>query len=407
MQEPEISVLVVEDDEDDALLVQDYLSELRTLARHRIDHVSSVPEALSRLEKTEYGVLLVDYRLGSDDGLSLLRQARLRGVTSPAILLTGRGDEELAVEAIRAGATDYIPKSRLRPETLSAAIRHATDLHRARAERELAERRLAAHYAVTRALADSATLEAAAPKIIEAVCESLGWDAGTLWSEDSITRTLGCVALWHRPAIDAGEFERETRALCFAPGGSLPGGVGSGGRPQWIEDMTLETGFKRGRGAARAGLRAAFAFPILLGDRVIAVMEFFSQEARRPDEDRIQTMMSLSGQLGQFIERMRGEEQLVQKARLEALVSDVDAALVQGFDLRQNLQACAEAMVKHLDAALARIWTLSGDGSMLELQASAGMYTHLDGPHGRVPVGKLKIGLIAQERAWSHSRATP
>src|SRR6266700_907951 len=156
MQEPEISVLVVEDDEDDALLVQDYLSELRTLARPRIDHVSSVPEALSRLEKTEYGVLLVDYRLGSDDGLSLLRQARLRGVTRPAILLTGRGDEELAVEAIRAGATDYIPKSRLRPETLSAAIRHATDLHRARAERELAERELRDSETRLRAILDSA-----------------------------------------------------------------------------------------------------------------------------------------------------------------------------------------------------------------------------------------------------------
>src|SRR4029079_14180510 len=46
----------------------------------------------------------------------------------------------------------------------------------------------------------------------------------------------------------------------------------------------------------------------------------------------------------------------------------------------------------------ARIWTVSAEGDILELQASAGMYTHLDGPHGRVPVGKFKIGLIAQER---------
>src|SRR5208282_6480366 len=58
----------------------------------------------------------------------------------------------------------------------------------------------------------------------------------------------------------------------------------------------------------------------------------------------------------------------------------------------------AEAVVRHLDAAFARIWTLNDRQNVLELQASAGVYTRLDGEHARVPVGKLKIGLIAQER---------
>ena len=62
------------------------------------------------------------------------------------------------------------------------------------------------------------------------------------------------------------------------------------------------------------------------------------------------------------------------------------------------LQRCAEALVDHLHGAFARIWTLNPQGDVLELQASAGLYTHLDGPHSRVPVGQYKIGLIAQER---------
>ena len=62
------------------------------------------------------------------------------------------------------------------------------------------------------------------------------------------------------------------------------------------------------------------------------------------------------------------------------------------------LQRCAEALVDHLHGAFARIWTLNPQEDVLELQASAGLYTHLDGPHSRVPVGKYKIGLIAQER---------
>ena len=86
---------------------------------------------------------------------------------------------------------------------------------------------------------------------------------------------------------------------------------------------------------------------------------------------------------------------LVRRAAFAAVVG---TAINRSGTLAQNLQACAEAMVQYLDAAFARIWTLNESEQMLELQASAGMYTHLDGPHGRVPVGKFKIGLIAQER---------
>ena len=62
------------------------------------------------------------------------------------------------------------------------------------------------------------------------------------------------------------------------------------------------------------------------------------------------------------------------------------------------LQCSAEAIGRHFGAAFSRIWTLNDQENMLELQASAGQYTALDGEHARVPVGNLGIGLIAQER---------
>src|SRR5262249_2593213 len=62
------------------------------------------------------------------------------------------------------------------------------------------------------------------------------------------------------------------------------------------------------------------------------------------------------------------------------------------------LQPCAEALVRYLDAAFARVWWLPPGSDVLELQASAGVYIHLDGPHARIPVGRLTIGRIAQER---------
>src|SRR5256712_11436178 len=97
-------------------------------------------------------------------------------------------------------------------------------------------------------------------------------------------------------------------------------------------------------------------------------------------------------------ERRRAQTALLERARLAELTSDVGIALTQGTDLRAMLQLCAEALVRHLDVAFARIWTLDDASGILELQASAGMYTHIDGAHSRVPLGQYKIGAIAQER---------
>jgi len=97
--------------------------------------------------------------------------------------------------------------------------------------------------------------------------------------------------------------------------------------------------------------------------------------------------------------RRRRDAELARRIQQAALGAEVGAALAEGdVPLPRVLQRSAEAVVTHLDAAFARVWTIERGSDVLELQASAGMYTHLDGPHGRVPVGKFKIGLIAAER---------
>ena len=86
------------------------------------------------------------------------------------------------------------------------------------------------------------------------------------------------------------------------------------------------------------------------------------------------------------------------QTRQVAVRADVSLAFGQNESLEEILHECTESMVRHLDAAFARIWTLSHDGKMLELRASAGLYTHLNGAHSRIPIGHLKIGTIAQEQ---------
>src|SRR3712207_4689152 len=141
--------------------------------------------------------------------------------------------------------------------------------------------------------------------------------------------------------------------------------------------------------------------------------ERYSREARNYRRDRrliwlrttVAAVRDAAGQLRYSVsmveditERKRAEEALRERVRQEALGADIGVAVTERGSLREILQHCAEALVRHLDVAFARIWTLDDEGQVLELRASAGLYTDLDGAHARVPVGRFKIGLIAQER---------
>jgi PAS domain S-box-containing protein len=124
--EPEnLRILVVDDDEEDFMLVRDLL---RTSAE--VDHAPRVDAALQQIDAEPYDLLLLDYRLGADSGLDLLKQVRNRGVDAPIIFLTGRGDEEVAVEALKSGACDYLLKSKLTESALSRAVTYAVRIHR-------------------------------------------------------------------------------------------------------------------------------------------------------------------------------------------------------------------------------------------------------------------------------------
>ena len=115
------------------------------------------------------------------------------------------------------------------------------------------------------------------------------------------------------------------------------------------------------------------------------------------NEDGLASYMT--GACVDISQRKEAESSLQERVRLAALGADVGVALTASNSLREMLRMCTDALVRHLDAAFARIWTLDATGTILELQASSGLYTHIDGGHARVPVGKFKIGLIAQERA--------
>jgi PAS domain S-box-containing protein len=98
-------------------------------------------------------------------------------------------------------------------------------------------------------------------------------------------------------------------------------------------------------------------------------------------------------------ERKCLQDKQTRQARHAVLHAEVNAAVSESEkSLRSILQICAAAVVQHLDAAFARIWLLNHEQKVLELEASAGHYTHLDGQHAHIPLGSFKIGLIALEQ---------
>jgi two-component system, cell cycle sensor histidine kinase and response regulator CckA len=121
-----IRVLLVDDDEDDYILTRDWFGEFQgsSCELSWVDNYESAEQAIAQ---HQHDIYLVDYRLGIHNGLELLRQAIANGCSAPIILLTGQGDREIDLEAMKAGAADYLEKSQLTAPLLERSIRYAIE----------------------------------------------------------------------------------------------------------------------------------------------------------------------------------------------------------------------------------------------------------------------------------------
>ena len=189
-------------------------------------------------------------------------------------------------------------------------INHFVALKEDITQRKITETRLNVQYAVTRFLAASFALGEASPKILDIVCESLGWDVGGIWLIDRQSNVLRCVDIRHLKQVQDSEFEEISRKITFAPGVGLPGRVWVNNAPAWIEDVTIDQNFPRAPYAVKAGLHAAFGFPIRIGLEVIGIFEFFSHKLRKPDEELLQMFNSIGDQVGQLVKRASAEEEI-------------------------------------------------------------------------------------------------
>lgn len=120
---PEINILLVDDDEEDFIITRDIITDFPS-GRYTVDWESDFAEAKVKILEDKYQAYLVDYRLGAENGLDLIRYCLERGVMGPFILLTGQGDLEIDEEARRLGAVDYMVKGSIKSDQLERSIRY-------------------------------------------------------------------------------------------------------------------------------------------------------------------------------------------------------------------------------------------------------------------------------------------
>src|SRR5258706_3206028 len=172
----------------------------------------------------------------------------------------------------------------------------------------------------TAAANQSSTIENAAQICLDQICAHTGWPVGHVYlrANDS-KQELISPGIWH--IEDNGRFAafREiSEGGSFDPGAGLLGRVLASGKPKWFVDLAADGPLpERTHAAAQAGLRSGFGFPVLVEEKIIGVLEFYSVERVHPDEEFLNMLGHIGSQLGQVIIRQRAEEDL-QRAKASA-----------------------------------------------------------------------------------------
>ena len=165
------------------------------------------------------------------------------------------------------------------------------------------DRRRTTQYAVANLLAASWSIEDAGPRVIESIAAVGNWVAGSIWLRDGASDSLRCSITWHLDKPGLAQFAATTKGTVLSGDQGLPGTVMTLRKPTWFSDLSSEPNFPRAASAAAAQLNGAFAFPLIAEGQVNGVLELFSSETIRPDDDLLSFMEALGSQIGLFIHR--------------------------------------------------------------------------------------------------------
>jgi PAS domain S-box-containing protein len=189
--------------------------------------------------------------------------------------------------------------------------------------RKRAERFLTAEHAVTRILSVSRTLEEACENLLQALADSLRWEAAVLWKVDNTANVLRRVHTWQAPWAEDDFVKHLQQQEILEPDRGIAGRAWVSGKPVW---EPLSTG---GPGGA-VRLRAAISIPMSLEGHMVGAIEFYNPEPRQPDAAMLASLANIASQISQFSERRHSESALRASEERFRTLTAATAAIVWG-----------------------------------------------------------------------------
>jgi signal transduction histidine kinase len=190
--------------------------------------------------------------------------------------------------------------------------KRTVDLNKSNTELEKESAYVQLHKDVAIAANEKIELQDTLKVCLSKICAHANWPVGHVYLVPNQTSNwLEPAKIWflENPSrFDT--FRKISEATPFGPGMGLPGRVLVSKQPEWIIDVTKDTNFPRAKVAENIGVKAGFAFPLLIGKKVVGVMEFFSVEAEEPNRDLMKVMAEVGIQLGRAVERQWAEEDI-------------------------------------------------------------------------------------------------
>ena len=226
------------------------------------------------------------------------------------------------------------------------------------AERLRAEQEVRLLQTMTMAVSEAEDQHKALQVVLRKVCESTGWKLGQAWMVGESDR-LECVPSWHCNIKGMDRFRQASLVITYSRGKGLPGQVWASKKPAWITDVTTDGNFLRAEAAVEAGLKVGMGIPVLAGEEVIAVLEFFERETRQEDEHLVSVVFSAATQLGSMIQRKRAELALRRsenqlRAIIETEPECVKVLSADGVLVQMNTSGLAMIEARHSNQVIGK-----------------------------------------------------
>ena len=316
-----IKILLVEDDEDDYIIARDLLAEIPG-HRFALDWVNTFAKGLSAMVLNQHDVVLVDYRLGAENGVTLLRMALEQGCQAPVILLTGAGQHEIDIEAMQAGAADYLVKASLRADTLERSIRYAIQRKRAAAWAAFEQARLAAFGAeVGLALTRRDSLDAILGCCAKAMVQFLNASAAQLWTFDARERVF-------QPRAAAGPLTEQPAPGAPVPKVSLNLDTLARGEALVIKQLAGDERMANQAWVQQHNAVSFAAYPLILEDKLVGMMSLFT--CHPLTEHILQEMGSVANGISLCVEQKRSAEALdASEVKYRSMVENIKEVIFQ------------------------------------------------------------------------------